>query len=419
MLNQINGFRDISSENPIQEIWKLLRYFQYIDFTVTQHRRIREISDAEYNKHKKNIEKQAKQIGYCIRQAEEYFQVSSQVGLATRPNLLYYGAVSLSRALYLLKRDGNYSFDALRKKEKHKHHGLELCDSFKSKDIKNVEDFFNSLQCNVYIKPDKDETKKIPSGHFALFYESLIPCAIKFYAKRYFEGESDALETYLLYPNFKQALINDLLNQTINISNLLKTLPDIFSEFKNLGLTSDLCQGELKLDIRSKMTNEGYRQKDFSNLCFHFTINNIPIQQKQKMIDLVKKNQPNTYMIKEFEDTIYFRLLETNFILDRKSFGLDENILNKLFLPHMVDDIAGRIFYILNPENYIQEPAAHFVILFCLGMLCRYYPDVWIKVIDENVLIAQFTDSLLNIIYRKFPNLILDQMMLTKHHVHL
>lgn len=89
------------------------------------------------------------------------------------------------------------------------------------------------------------------------------------------------------------------------------------------------------------------------------------------------------------------------------------------YWPDIVDDINGRKFYILRPEAYIPEPATHFVLLYCLGMLARYYPDIWMRAIDENVQIAKLTDSLLNIIYRKFPNLMLDQMTWVKHYVHL
>ncbi len=43
----------------------------------------------------------------------------------------------------------------------------------------------------------------------------------------------------------------------------------------------------------------------------------------------------------------------------------------------------------------------------------------WMRAIDENVQIAELTDSLLDMIHRKFPNLILDQMTWVKHYVHL
>jgi hypothetical protein len=169
----IQGFRNISSENPIKEVWKLLRFFRDVEYASKYHCYFCNISEEAYKKHKSNINKQAIQIGYCIRQAEEYFQASSQVGLATRPNLLYYGAVSLSQALILLKQDGTHSLDARRKQKKHNHHGLELVGSVTDlKSTAGVEDFFNSLGCTCFIK--QVHGNNVPWGHFPLFYQSLV-----------------------------------------------------------------------------------------------------------------------------------------------------------------------------------------------------------------------------------------------------
>ena len=119
----IKVVKNITSENPIEQVWKLLRFFLDISFVSKTIRRIHAIPEGKFNS---DVKKQARQIGYCIRQAEEYFHASSKVGLPTRPTLLYYGAVSLSRALILLRQDGTHSFDALRKSGKHSHHGLDL-----------------------------------------------------------------------------------------------------------------------------------------------------------------------------------------------------------------------------------------------------------------------------------------------------
>src|SRR5262245_53180305 len=108
----------IISDNPVQQLWKMLRLYLDVAWVADEIRRLHRI---EQGKHEKYILKQATQIGYCIRQAEEYWRASAQVSLATRPLLLYYGAVSLSQALYLLKLDGEASFDRRRETNKHHH----------------------------------------------------------------------------------------------------------------------------------------------------------------------------------------------------------------------------------------------------------------------------------------------------------
>src|SRR5439155_26631672 len=65
-------------------------------------------------------------------------------------------------------------------------------------------------------------------------------------------------------------------------------------------------------------------------------------------------------------------------------------------------------------SDLLPEPANLLIVLFCLSMLARYYPDIWIRAIDTSPRIADLTDSLLNIVYRKFSNLILDQLTWTK-----
>jgi hypothetical protein len=44
---------------------------------------------------RENARKQARQIRYCLIQAKEYYDAAAAVTLATKPNLLYYSAMSL------------------------------------------------------------------------------------------------------------------------------------------------------------------------------------------------------------------------------------------------------------------------------------------------------------------------------------
>jgi len=85
------------------------------------------------------------------------------------------------------------------------------------------------------------------------------------------------------------------------------------------------------------------------------------------------------------------------------------------YYPDIVGDVSGNKFYILKPEQYVSEAAVLQILLFALGMVSRYYPDIWIKNIDTNIEMAEVTNAFVNLTYRKFPNLILDQMTGIKH----
>jgi hypothetical protein len=76
---------------------------------------------------RKNAQKQAKQLRYCLIQAREYANAARAVSLATKPTLHYYSAMSLALAEILLKQSGESSLD--RAREHHRHHGLLFSDS--------------------------------------------------------------------------------------------------------------------------------------------------------------------------------------------------------------------------------------------------------------------------------------------------
>ena len=398
----IQEFKDIPSENPIGQIWKFLRFFLDIPSVSEEIRRIHNIRKGKFDP---DVKKQARQIGYCIRQAEEYFQASSQVGLATRPTLLYYGAVSLSRALVLLQQDGTHSFDALRKSSKHNHHGLDI-DRGSAANIHpndGPQAFLGSLQCRLHISKEG-----IPWGHFALFYRSLVPCAFHIPTETHDHGKSTFVIGDITQPCAELLPLDSVMSDCFDALDLMKTLPDMYFFLKELGIQPDLCRGNLKLKVvrHYKKDDQGKEQLEKVKENHDFFIDGISPSQKTHLLSFYKQHNFLIGLEADLGANIHLKLTREFSLPDEASTG---------YYPDVVEDINDRKFYILRPESYLPEPATHLVLLFCLGMLSRYYPDIWMRAINENIQIAELTDSLLNIVYRKFPNLILDQMTRTKH----
>lgn len=401
----IQGTKDITSENPIKQIWKFLRFF--LD-TPSVSDTIRGIHSIPKGKFDSGIKKQARQIGYCIRQAEEYFHASAQVGLPTRPTLLYYGAVSLSQALVLLRQDGSHSIDALRKTRKHTHHGLNLVRGLAvaASPSHGPEAFFSSLECEYNTK------EGIPWGHFALFYRSLVPCACQIRREIYDHGKPTFLQDDIPMNCADLLPLESLVSKRANILQLIKTLPDTYFALREIGMQPDLRRGNVKIQIMRhyKRNDQGSEQLERTNHRHDFFIDDLTQDQKAHLLASYKDRNPDIKLEAELASNIHLSLTKEFLPSEAPHLG---------YYPDIVDDMNGRKFYILRSDAYIPEPAAHYIVLYCLGMLSRYYPDVWMKGIDENVAIAELTDSLLNIMYRKFPNLILDQMTWVKHFVHL
>lgn len=399
--SKITDFKEITSENPMKQIWKLLRFF-LDESSVSE--MIRRIHGIEKGEHDQNVKKQARQIGYCIRQAEEYFHASSQVGLPTRPLLLYYGASSLSWALILLRKGGDYSFDKLRKDHKHKHHGLDVTGKIRSED--SLETFLNSLRCKCHTKDG------IPRGTFPLFYEVLVPHVY------HIESTSSSLNSgvYFSYTTIQDCtdkpILNSLVSRDINTLELVRSLPDTFSDLSELDIRPNLCKGSVTSDTDIYLEDEKVK---IMGVNYYFFIDQVTPDQKGKLhrlIELTKSRNPDIEVQDNSGSYVYMKLSKGPLPP-----GTEE--VDPGRCPDIVDDLSGRKFYILDPETYLPEPATHFILLYCLGMLSRYYPDKWMEAIDRDVQITEFTDSLLNVIYRKFPNLILDQMRRVKHYVHI
>lgn len=81
--------------------------------------------------------------------------------------------------------------------------------------------------------------------------------------------------------------------------------------------------------------------------------------------------------------------------------------------PLQIHDFTGKTFfrYPLEDGTYIPEISLHFMVMFVLGMLCRYETERWGEMIltfySQDVYII---NEFLNLSIRKFPNLIVNQL---------
>jgi hypothetical protein len=123
----INQARSVSTGNPASFAWAGLRGFQNVELVT---KRIVELHKVPKKFHG-DARKQAQQLRYCLIQAREYFNAAAAVSSATKPNLLYYGTMSLALAEILFKQSGDSSLDKAR--EENRHHGLTMTIGYISK----------------------------------------------------------------------------------------------------------------------------------------------------------------------------------------------------------------------------------------------------------------------------------------------
>jgi hypothetical protein len=405
----------IASDTPTRQVWRYLRYFLDNDCTAGFIRRFHNLKEGEQTQ---NVHKQACHVAFAIRQAEEYFAAADRSSLATRPTLQYYGLVSLSKALTLLRLDGSYSFDALRTADRHNHHGLEFDRSKLSRlgATNSLEELLSLLICTPYRKvlrgaaESKTATNREPWGHFALFMRSLVPAAVAIAQKNQIEGQPTSLEDYHAAACANIPSVEDVFDRMFNCASLIKTLPDLFEPLRECGINPGLRRGKAAIynDVKHIIDSDGTSHLSLQKLSHTFAIDAGSIEAKVALVKFYQQKNPAIEVIADIGAQTVLRISKSR-VEGEEGYSLG-------YYPDLVDSMLDQLFFILDPASYLPESVSMFCTVFCFGMLARYFPDVWMNLLDRNVRFTELSNTLFEIVHRKFPLLMLDQMTLVKHH---
>jgi hypothetical protein len=290
---------------------------------------------------------------FNIKQAREYYRSAEQCETLTKPLLLYYGMVSLAKALILTKDPQYPSTTSVLK------HGL-TTRKLKRDDYQFI----------------RDDVKVQKEGLFQTLHDFLLGVSLK---------------------NQDKYAMKDM----------LAAIPDIKSMYERLyGPTST---SNLQIEKSQSHHHPSLQQSDTENDIRYFlwkcdrSILQGSEKTKEEAIDLLTLNI----------DSDRFSCLEQ---VDPPG---KLHLLRRL--KHHQSEEHPLIFYDLMGEPYlflprlthyqIPEMSIHFLIMFVLGMLCRYETERWGELIltfssQDLVIINEF----LSISMRKFPNLVLNSL---------
>ncbi|MBL7136445.1 MAG: hypothetical protein ISS81_07635 [Candidatus Marinimicrobia bacterium] len=397
-MKRIETIKEISSQQPQKQVWKYLRTF--LDESTTTNR-IKKFHKIPIDKKDNNIKKQAEQIGYCISQAEEYYKSAKYATVTTKPLLLYYGSISLSTALILFVNEGNVSFDYLRKTGKKWGHGLDAKFNNFPKNLKGIA--LDDILKNICATIRKDDNN-IAKGHFSKFYNSLIPSAVIIPVSQ--KTNKTLLNKKVPQNSIDIKALDKIDNDLLNTLTLTLNLPDMYDYYLDIGIKPNLCKA--RPQIKSILHYEKDKVIKVSDK-HDVLIDGINIKEKKILLNYLLSKKSAMKTILDIPDHL---ILSSTY-----KYGPQE--LFDSYYPDLLDSINGDIFIIVNPEKALEEKATLYILLYCFGILCRYSPDIWMRLINGSVAFKEFIDSLLQVIERKFPNLILDQLMGGKHYIHL
>ena len=215
-------------------------------------------------------------------------------------------------------------------------------------------------------------------------------------------------ETLHPYPSPNIILLNPQA-KNLNSLEILKQLPDMYYSLREINIKPDLARGSSNIELINyfNVGDLGEKIPLRKQIRYEFSINQPFDDLMQDLIKYYELHYPEAEINLKHKELLTF------------AGKFDADQYSTTSSPRIVDSVSGEHFFPQNDDEYIPESASTMIILFCLRMLSTYYPDIWMKTIDTNIAVSELTDSLLNSVYRKFPNLILDQMTSVKHFIHL
>jgi hypothetical protein len=342
----------ILCENPLQKMWDSFLYFESEPTT----KQFLQKAYESYGFEKPNFyafQNTAKFI-YTIRQARQYYTAAADSDILIRPLLLYYGMVSLLKA-YLLMCDPEYPSNT-----KVLQHGLT------SRKVKKL-----------YYSFTEDEVKVQKDG---------------------------------LLPHVHTFLNKDKLQEKYRMQELLAMVPELRPAYRRLYGHSPLLSVSLS------------RYRDFEQ---PFTMFYLP---ESVLDDIHLTYDAFVYYLNRYnEGKAYFSGSQVKAppgIIRLEwhhpdSHHVTENgngFENKLFLMDCKGDFFYRTGKTENGSENLPEIINHYMVMYILGMLCRYETEKWGEIVfsfsSEDIYIIH---EFLAVSSRKFPNLVYDLLLGERH----
>ncbi|HJV46019.1 MAG TPA: YaaC family protein [Bacillota bacterium] len=333
----------VNCENPIEKLWSMFLYFESEPHVKSF------LQECYLHSFEKDASKLAFQntqkFIYYIKQGKEYYAAAACSNILVKPLLLYYGMVSLLKAV-ILTSDPFYPA-----------HTRVLQHGATSRKLKKFDYSFSD-----------DEVKIQKEGLFPLIAHLL-------------NG-------------------GDMIGQKYKIKDLLSIIPELRESYEKTYQEIRLHPLHISqhIDFSSPVTIF-YLPEQLLDV-YHLTYDSfIHFLNRHNH----GKAQFNHHEIQTPRGIIRIKWDHPDKIHVSES---PRGFENSLF----IQDYKGNHYFIdQKPLQQVPEIAAHYMLMYILGMLCRYETELWGEIIfsftsKEMFIINEF----LNISQRKFPNLILN-----------
>lgn len=333
--------------------WAGLRKFQNVELVTARLMSIHKVPA----RHRENVRKQALQIRYCLVQAREYFTAAASVSLATKPNLLYYGTMSLAIAEILFKQSGDSSLD--RAREQNKHHGLTMT-------VVEVPKASTLRESSRLLKAYPMEIKGVRKGTFDLWHRSMREHPIPGHMTRYF-GDNASTTAFESIWHAEDKRYDSIPSTGISLEDCLASLPLLSEHVAAAGLSSNLVRGRCLGRLWP-----GQQWNAHNVFVLH------PDPNVQALLGRMRLN-PNDI------DRIDLREAGTGLVITLNNDWVSGHVSFPVPAAATINSEEWRM-WINNPP--LNEFGFYYVGLYLAGNYARYYPDRWLADVEASSAIS-------------------------------
>jgi len=363
--------------------WSSLQRFQNVASVTDQLMALHGLPPGQ----RKNAQKQAKQIRYCLMQAREYAAAARVVSLVTKPTLLYYAVMNLALAEVLLKQSGDFSLD--RAREHHRHHGLLFSDTRSGP----LSDELTVSASGLFARPMvvQREAEEERLGTFELWHRGAreAPYVGKHTNNHQGGGQTSGTEILAGPDDIRLPLLEP---KGLTLLDCLTHIPDMMNFVNTYGVTSKCARGTI--------VREEYPHRAVFRFVLHPSdVANEVLESLEIHPDLV--------------DRLDYMPLPSGGVI---TVNLDP-VYNScsIRLPPAAATSSSEFRCWLNRQSPLNEFGYIYVALFIAGNYARYYPDRWVADVENSAPIALAIEELLSVAERRMAWATLSELSRSYH----
>ncbi|MET4312846.1 hypothetical protein [Bradyrhizobium sp. RT4b] len=370
----IDNVRTVHASDPAAWAWSALRKFQNVELASTRITRLQNI-DPRWSK---NVRKQARQIRYCMIQAREYFAAAQGVSIATKPNLLYYGAMSLALAEILLKQSGDSSLD--RARAEHRHHGLLMTAGEFSLDA-SLGVSAGALRAVPMVKSGRRK------GTFELWHRTSREHPLAGQIRQHLP-EGGSTESFRILLGAIDTGYPPLPEHGITLAEALEAIPMLTEQAAEAGLTPRFVRGRCQ---REEWPGDQWRFE--LHLTFHPSSENASLLEKVK-VDARAVNRMDFHEIGEG-----LHIVTRNDALEVVSTPLPPAAM-----------VSTKEWRMWTNDPALNEFGYLYTALFIAGNYARYFPDRWLADVEASTPLSLAIEQLCTLAEWRVPWLALCEL---------